>query len=70
MSESDFITCQYVDDNFKDALKKLRIKNLNRVTKSQINIDSIWYKTELLSQVVLGNIDIVTVSESKIDLSD
>ena len=45
MSESDFITCQYIDDNFKDALKKLRIKNLHRVTKSQINIDSIRNKT-------------------------
>ena len=41
------ITCQSVEDNFKDTLKKLRIKNLNRVIVSQININSIKNKIEL-----------------------
>ena len=40
-SGSDFITCQYVEDNFKDTLKKLRINNVNRVIISQINKSSI-----------------------------
>ena len=53
------ITCQSLEDNFKDTLKKLRIKNLNRVIISQININSIRNKTELLSEAVLGNIDIL-----------
>ena len=43
-SESYSITCQFVEDNFKDILKKLRIKNLNRVIISQINISSIRNK--------------------------
>ena len=62
-------TCQSLEDNFKDTLKKLRIKNLNRVIISQININSIRNKIELLSEAVLGNIDILMVSETKIDMS-
>ena len=50
-------------------MKKLRIKNLNRVIISRININSIRNKTELLSEPVLGNIDILMVSETKIDMS-
>ena len=61
-------TCQSLEDNFKDTLKKLRIKNLNRVIISQINIISI-NKIELLSEADLGNIDILMVSETKIDMS-
>ena len=58
-----------MEDNFKYTLKKLRIKNLNRVIISQININSIRNKIELLSEAVLGNIDILMVSETKIDMS-
>ena len=63
------ITFQSLEDNFKDTLKKLRIKNLNRVIISQININSIRNKIELLSEAVFGNIDILMVSEAKIDIS-
>ena len=62
------ITCQSLEDNFKDTLKKLRIKNLNSVVISQININSIRNKIELLSEAVLGNIDILMVSETKTDM--
>ena len=58
-----------MEDNFKDTLKKLRTKSLNRVIIGQININSIGNKTELLSEAVLGNIDILMVSEAKIDMS-
>ena len=58
-----------MEDNFKDTWRKLRIKNLNRVIISQININSIRNKIELLSEAVLGNIDILMVSETKIDMS-
>ena len=63
------ITCQSLEDNFKDTVKKLRIKNLSRVIISQININSIRNKIELLSEAVFGNIDILMVSETKIDMS-
>ena len=62
------ITCQSLEDTFKDTLKKLRVKNLNKVIISQININSIRNKIELLSEAVLGNIDILMVSETKIDM--
>ena len=42
-SESVSITCQFVEDNIK-TLKTLRIKNLNTVINSQININSIRNK--------------------------
>ena len=58
-----------MEDNFKDTLKKLRIKNLNRVIISQSNINSIRNKIELLSEAILGNIDILMVSETKTDMS-
>ena len=63
------IICRSVEDDFKDALKKLRIKNVNRVIISQININSIRNKKELLSEAVLGYIVILMVSETKIDMS-
>ena len=66
---SVFITCQSLEDNFKDTLKKLRIKSLSRIIISQININSIRNKRELLSEAVLGHIVILMVSETKIDMS-
>ena len=47
-------------------MKKLRVKNPNRVIISQININPIRNKIELLSEAVLGNIDILMVFETKI----
>ena len=63
------VTCQSVEENFKDTLKKLRIKNLNKAIISQTNINSTRNKIELLSEAVLGNIDILMVSETKICIS-
>ena len=58
------ITCQSVGNKFNDTLKKIRIKNLNRVIISQINIISIKNRIELLLEAVLGNIDIFMVSQT------
>ena len=63
------ITCQFLQDNFKDTLKIFRIKNPNRVIISQVNTNSIRNKIELLSEAILGNIDILMISETKIDMS-
>ena len=52
VSESDFITCKSVEDNFKDTIKKFRIKNINKVIISQINVNYIRNKIELLSEAV------------------
>ena len=50
-------------------MKKLRIKNLNRVIISQTDINSIRNNVELLSEEVLGSIDILIVSENNINMS-
>ena len=63
------ITFQSLQDNFKDTLKKLKIKNLNRVIIKQININSIRNEIDLLSEAVSENIDILMVSETKFDMS-
>ena len=63
------ITCQYLKDKFKDTLKKLWIKNLNRVIISLLNINSIKNKNEILSEAVFGYIDILMVYETKTDMS-
>ena len=55
------ITCKSLEDNFKDTLKKLRVKSLNRIIISQININFIRNKIEPLSEAVLVNIDILMV---------
>ena len=69
VSGSVSITCQSLEDNFTDTLKKLRIKNLNGVIISQININFIGNTIGLLSEAVLGDIDILMVSETKTDIS-
>ena len=58
------ITYKSVGNNFNDTLKKIRIKNLNRAIISQININSIKNRIELLLEAVLGNIDIFMVSQT------
>ena len=63
------ITCKSLEDSFKDTLKKLRVKNLNRVIISHININSHRNKIKLLLEADLRNIDILMVSETKIDMS-
>ena len=56
-------------DNCKDTLKKSRIKNLNRVIISETNMSYMRNKIRLLSEGVLGKIDIFIVSETKIKMS-
>ena len=46
-----------------------RITNLNRIVISHININSIRNKFELLDEAVMGNVDILRVTETKIDES-
>ena len=49
------------------TLKDLRIKYYNRVIFAHININSIRNKFGMISDLVTGNIDILLISETKID---
>ena len=50
-------------------LKPLRIWNLNKTVVGHLNINSIRNKFDFLAHQVNGNIDILTISETKLDES-
>ena len=52
-----------------DDLKQIKIKNIHRIVIGQININSLRNKFDLLSNMISGNIDILLVTETKLDNS-
>ena len=54
------------DVSFK-SLKDIRIKNLNRIVLAHLNINSLRNKLDLLLDQVKGNVDILAISEAKLD---
>ena len=63
------VTTVAAKDDFKTKLKHIRIANLNRIVTSHININSIRNKFELLAEAVMGNVDIIMVTETRIEKS-
>ena len=53
--------------NAYNSLKELRVKNLNRVIVAHLNINSIRNKFDMLADLVSGKVDILLISETKID---
>ena len=51
----------------KTILKSIRQENTNKLVFAQININSLRNKFELLVDQVKGNIDVLMISETKID---
>ena len=50
-----------------NTLKSFRKDNLNKLIFAHLNINSIRNKFELLSEQVKGNVDVLMISEEKID---
>ena len=50
-------------------LKASRKKNLNKLTITHLNVNSLRNKPEFLKEQIQDNIDILTISETKIDAS-
>ena len=50
-------------------LRSFRKENLNEIIVAHLNINSLRNKLEFLIQQVDGNIDIITISETKLDES-
>ena len=69
MGESVLVNSVTTNDDFKTKLKDIRVTNLNHIVISHININSIRNKFELLAEAVMGNVDILMVTETKIDES-
>ena len=53
--------------NCQKTLKLFRKDNLNKIIHANLNINSIRNKFDCLSEQVKGNIDILLISETKID---
>ena len=52
-----------------EHLRKRKFKNMNGITIAQINIDSLRNKFSFLCEAVRGNIDILLVTETKLNSS-
>ena len=65
-SSSSQIACQ---DNSISFLKELRISNPHRIIIGQLNINSLRNKFDFLTQICPGNIDILLITETKLDNS-
>ena len=55
------------EEGAKSSLWNLKLRNLNRLIFGQININSIRHKFGLLFSLVSNNIDVLLISETKID---
>ena len=56
-------------DDPKEVLKNLRLKNVNRLICAQLNINFIRNKFNSLVDIINNNIDILMISETKLDPS-
>ena len=55
------------DDVIFKSLKDVRIKNLNRIILAHLNINSVRNKFDLLVDQIKGNVDVLVISETKLD---
>ena len=58
-----------VSDTADNILRKIRVKNVNRIIIGTLNINSLAPKFEQLKEVIGNNIDILTIQETKLDSS-
>ena len=54
-------------DNFVNSIKDLRLRNVNRVLIGNININSIPNKFSQLKELILKYVDILVITETKLD---
>ena len=69
---SDDASLNTIDESlsyYKNDLKKIRIKNPNRLIIAQININSLRNKFDIFVQMLSNNVDLLLISETKIDAS-
>ena len=56
-------------ENAYDLLRKLRIKNCNRIVIGSLNINSLSSKFDQLKEIIGNNLDILIIQETKLDAS-
>ena len=57
------------DTNAYDVLRKIRIKNVNRIVIGSLNINSLPNKFDQLKEVIGKHLDIIIIQETKLDSS-
>ena len=70
LNQSTFSALDYepISDPF-EKLKNIRLKNPNRLIIAQLNINSLRNKFDSLVRILHYNLDILLISETKIDSS-
>ena len=61
-----------LNNTFSDPnefLKNIKLSNINRIVVAHLNINSLRNKFELLKLFVMNNIDILLITETKLDSS-
>ena len=53
--------------NASDILKNIKIQNVNRLIIAQLNINSIKQKLDTLKEIIQDNIDVLVITETKLD---
>ena len=66
--ETFFVKEPVIHDVYK-TINNLRIKNISKIIIATLNVNSIRGKFEQLKTIISGNIDILVITESKIDES-
>ena len=68
-ADSDVSLSDSVALNAFDALKEIRVKNVDKVVIGTLNINSLAPKFDQLSEVIGKNLDILIIQETKLDSS-
>ena len=55
------------EENSLDSLRMLRLRNVNKVIIGNININSFPAKFDQVKEVILKNVDILVITETKLD---
>ena len=54
-------------DDVLSSLKNIRVKNIGRVIIGNLNVNSLYRKVDALNLFIPGNIDILVITETKLD---
>ena len=60
-------TSNIVTEDPYTVLKDIRMKNIHKIVIGHLNVNSIRNKIDVVSDLIIGNIDIFLITESKID---
>ena len=56
-----------MQDDILSSLKNIRVKHISRVIIGNLNVNSLYHKVDALKLFIPGNIDILVITETKLD---